>query len=72
MSKCKIENDHPRMNYRKTIVSLWKISRGSSLRYERTSDSFWPDLVLRDKSGKEVARVCTFGTFGNNDLRYAR
>lgn len=62
---------HPRIDYRKTILSLWKTLRGSCLSYEKSSCA-WPDLVLRDKKGKEVARVMTYGTFGNNDLRYSR
>ena len=69
--KSKIKN-HPRIDYKKTLISLWRTLKGASLKYEDTKSSGWKDLVLRDRYGKEIARMMTYGTFGNNDLRYSR
>ena len=65
--------DHPRNSYRNTIVSLHRTMNGSVLAYEKPSDSMksWFDLVLRDDKGTEIARMMTYGHYGNNDLRYA-
>jgi hypothetical protein len=66
----KIAN-HPRLRYQQRIISLQKINKNSSLKYEEPLDSMkaWKDLVLRDKNGKEIGRVMSYGTFCNNDLR---
>jgi len=60
-----------RYKYCQTLYSLHRITKGSNLSYEK-SDSKWPDLVLRNKKGKRIATVMTYGPFGgiNHDLRY--
>ena len=66
-----MESKHVRIEFRDRIITLHKTIKNSILRYEEPADKMkaWKDLVLRDKKGKEIARVMTYGTFGNNDLR---
>lgn len=52
-----------RIEYRNRLVTLHKSIPGSKLSYEsRFSHHVWPDLVLRDKKGNEIASVCTTGS----------
>ena len=51
--------DHVRIEYRDRLVSLQRVTKGSTLKYEEPTINYgaWMDLVLRNSRGLELARL---------------
>jgi hypothetical protein len=52
-----MKQEHARTRYRKILLDLMKKHEGSFLRYENHKSCFYPDLILFEESGRQIAII---------------